>query len=55
MYAAALGLVIPVLATSVCRKLWKHGLRKARGRTSPEGGLLNVGFALQASVLVVAW
>ena len=56
MFAAGLGLVIPVLAIPVCRKLWKCGLSKARGRASPDGGgLLKVGFALQLSCLLVAW
>jgi len=56
MYAAGLGLIIPIVGTSVCRKLWKHGLRKARGRRSPDGeGLLNVTFAVQVLVLSASW
>ncbi|CAN0141504.1 unnamed protein product [Ectocarpus sp. 6 AP-2014] len=52
MYAAGLGLIIPVVGISVCRKLWSHGLRAARGRAAPDGkGLLNVWFIGQVLVL----
>ena len=56
MYAAGLGLVIPLVGASVCRKLWKHSLRRARGRSCPQGqGLLNVTFGVQVLVLSASW
>lgn len=57
MGAAALGIVIPVLATSICRKLWKQGLSAARGRRSSQdgGGLLTPSFVLKVSALLGAW
>lgn len=56
MYAAGLGLVIPFVGASVCKKLWKHSLRQARGRQCPQGqGLLNTTFIVQALVLTASW
>lgn len=56
VYAAGLGLVIPLVGASVCRKLWKHSLRRARGRSCPQGqGLLNITFGVQVLVLSASW
>lgn len=52
MYAAGLGLLIPLVGLSVCRKLWTHGIRFARGRRSSDGkGLLSLTFGVQVVVL----
>ena len=56
VYAAGLGLIIPLVGASVCKKLWKHSLRQARGRKCPEGqGLVNVTFVVQVLVLSASW
>lgn len=55
VYAAGLGLVIPLVGASVCRKLWKHSLRHARGRSSHGQGLVNITFVVQVLVLSASW
>lgn len=56
VYAAALGLVIPVLGVSVFSKLWKHGRAALRGQKirEPEDGL-GLGFVVRLSLLLAAW
>lgn len=56
-YAAALGLVIPVLGISVCSRLLKHGRAALRGRKikNRKDGLYTIGFAVRVGVLVAAW
>lgn len=55
VYAAALGLVIPLLGISVCRKLWRQGHAALRGRKNRDGSLLSIGFAVQVSLLLCFW
>lgn len=54
LVAAALGLVIPVLVTSVCGRLWRYGLVMSRGRRRPNDRLLTIGFAVEIAVLAAA-